>query len=585
MRRSRHRSHAALAVLVLIALLAPVVPARADTGLGEAWEEGIQQGIERQERERKQRQPDSILRDAKLLAGRPSDGAQKVVRTYLLARAYAIAGDVASARRTYAEVLRLAPRCYFAPQDLAMLDLQQEPADTAAAERNLRQAIQMNPGYLTAQRKLAMLMLREDKPAEALSYLERIVGGDPSDLQARFYLVQALLQTDHLDEAEKEVATLLQGEPNNPAFQSLRAEVWTRRGRYDDAREAYRRLSLADPAQASYLAGFLRCLDEQREKQHVVDFEGYIWALEGLSRLERDPARKKQIAAALEEVRKQQAISASGAETDGPPTDAQMAVILPNLETDRRLQVLRYVYARDDAPEVDLLTAVIARLAPKTEPVPEARMYALRILGRFGGFGLVGLVRHSLRDPSPEVRPIAADVLVDLARTRPAAHGAAVLALGLVADGDDAGLASAARAGIQELTKAQWPVPDDADEGARRAAFRAWWSGSGGAEAKVQALERFPEIGDLDPESVLLPYLADTDAFVVGAAWTAMSEMAKRLVQQDDAQRGEPGGHALLGAARRTWLAACPAPPAHGAKADAILAAKPALDAWLGQRP
>ena len=74
-----------------------------------------------------------------------------------LARAYGLAGDDGSARATYREVLGLAPRCYFALHDLALLDLRRQPPDVVSAERNLLQAVQVNPRYVTGHRKLAVL--------------------------------------------------------------------------------------------------------------------------------------------------------------------------------------------------------------------------------------------------------------------------------------------------------------------------------------------------------------------------------------------------------------------------------------------
>ena len=130
----------------------PSSPALADGRLGEDWEAGIEDGIERQERERKQRPPEALLRQAKLLAGRRAEGSVQIVRLYLLARAYGIAGDAASARETYADLLKLEPRVYHAYHDLAMIALQDEPEDARAAERHLRDAIGINPRFLTAQR-------------------------------------------------------------------------------------------------------------------------------------------------------------------------------------------------------------------------------------------------------------------------------------------------------------------------------------------------------------------------------------------------------------------------------------------------
>ncbi len=198
------------------------------------------------------------------------------------------------------------------------------------------------------------------------------------------------------------------------------------------------------------------------------------------------------------------------------------------------------------------------------------RSWALRILGRFGGFGLVGLVRHSLNDPSVAVRPVAVDAVVQLARTGGAAEATAVLTLGRAAASADRTLAAAARAGLAELIKA--PLEDE-DEAAQRASFDAWWRGPTGTSAKIAALAGFALAKDPQPEGVLLGYLADPDPEVLLAAWQAMAAQARRLLTRPD-----------LPVTRAGWLRSLPPLPA-GATAASARAAKGRLDAWVAARP
>ncbi|MFV1958137.1 MAG: tetratricopeptide repeat protein, partial [Planctomycetota bacterium] len=532
---SRPVAHASLRACGLVALVWAAgfgVPgARASDGrLGEPWEAGIEKGVERQNRERTKRQPETILRQAKLLAARPADGSTRIVRLYLLARAYGIAGDHGSARATYQDVLRLAPRCYFAFHDLAMLDLESNPPDRKRAEQELRRAIGLNPGYLTAQRKLTILLLQSGRGGDALIFLERIVDAEPADLQARYLLARTLLGEGLLDRAEREVALLVRRDPRNPAFQTLKAQVYLRRGRYADARKVYRALAVADPGSVGPLQGFLRCLDLEREKTKEGDVEGDLWVLEGLYRLEHEPARKAKLKEAIDGMRTHAAGKAP-AQPEGPPDDGVIAARLPGFPPEKRVEVLRYVWGRPQAPSKDLLETVIRMLSPRSEPSPQARMWALRVLGRFGGFGLEGLVRHSLGDPAPEVRPVAADVMIDLAKTAPAASAAALLALGVHAADDDVVLASAARAAIVDLTGAGLAPPEPDTEAGRRAAFLAWWTGPAAREAKIAALVRVGELQDPRAEELIVPYVLDPDSFVMTAAWRALAKDAPRLVR------------------------------------------------------
>ncbi len=552
----------------VLALLLAGTAARADGRLGLGWEDGIEAGIARQERERKQRPAEALLRDAKLAAGRQVDGPERIVRLYLLARAYGIAGDPDSAKSVYTEALRAEPRLYFAYHDLAMLALGRDPPDEQGAERDLRRAIGINPDFLTAQRKLAVLLLRMKRTDEAVGFLRRIVDGDPGDPQARYLLAHALVQAERLDAAEAEIEQLLEREPRNDTYRMLLGAVLIGRGDAKKAFSVYRGIATRNPQSRDALAGCLHALDRMRDETGSPDTEDYLWALEGLLRLETDSARREKLREAIDQVRKAAAGGATGGE--GPPSDADLASRLPQLEPERRVAALKYVYVRKDAPSPDLLRTVIGRLSPSAEPDPRARVWALRILGRFGGYGLVGLVRHSLADPAVEVRPIAADALVELAETDPSAHAVAVLALGRVAGAEDPLFGPAARANLGKLAGATFPAVADASPEAKREAFLRWWQGPRGVEVRRVALSKVGGLRDPAADSLLLPYLRDTDPGVRRAAWKALWDERTRLL-----------GTTGLDAARRAWLQAM---PPYREEAD-VVAQAPRLEQWAAARP
>ena len=395
--------------------------------------------------------------------------------------------------------------------------------------------------------------------------------GEPDDIQARFLLARTLLARDRLDEAEREVAMLVRRESSNPAFQELKAQVYLKRGRIDDAMGVYRRLALDNPAARGPLEGYLRGLDLKREQTQEVDIEQYLWALEGLYRLERDPERRERIKQAIDDMRSFEAgAGAPGPTEEGPPSDAQIAARMATLPDEARPDVLRYVYVRSEPPTGELLKVIIGRLSPRNEPLPSVRGWALRILGRFGGSGLVGLVRHSLGDPASEVRPVAVDALVQLARTGGPAEATTVLALGQAAFSTDPILAAAARAGLSELMKAPMEGEDDA---AQRAAFQAWWRGPTGVSARIEALSAFAEAGDPQPEGLLTPNLRDEDAFVVLTAWRVLAKEAARLLASG-----------RVTASRAAWLRTLPPIPS-GTTAASVAQARPALSTWAAARP
>ena len=572
MRRTPVSVAVALATLLLLS-----APARAEHLLGRAWEVPIQEGVAKQEQERKDRRPEAILRQAELLASRRSEGAVQVARVYLLARAYGITGDAASAEGAYREVLGLARDCYFAYHDLAMLALARQPADVKLAERYLRQAVQVHPRYTTGYRKLARLLVEQGgaRQQEAISILQRVIELEPDDLEARHLRARALLAQQRYAEAEKEIVALLRKEPRNPLYRDLKAAFYLQTGKVDRAMETYRDLAQELPSVMAPVQGYMACLT-QLKAQGTVDPEQWLWGLERLYRLVEDPAEKARLKDGIEEFRKLKGgVPPTTDQPEGPPSDERLAELLEIIpEADRRAGLLGYVYGRPEPPQEALFKAILRRLSAKTEPAAPVRQWALRVLGRFGGFGLVGLVRHALADPDPAVRTAGVDALVALTETDDVAHGAVILILGLYAESRDTTLAVAARSAVRDLAKAELPEPAADTEAARQAAFLAWWRGPVAAEAKIRALTDYAAVKDLYPEDVLLPYLGDADAFVADAAWQAIAGIARQLAAAGTSD-----------AARRAWFEQVPAYREGALRGTEAAAARAGLDAWIARKP
>lgn len=579
--RSKH-------LLVLLALLLPLpfaaVGAAEEELLGEAWEPGINTGIARQRQEIDRGvTPQAILRQAELQAARRSDDVTKVVRLYLLARAYAQVGDRRSAISTYQEVMKAAPRCYFVHRDLAILALEQDPPDRRTAEQYLRQAIAIHPRYLTAHRNLAQLMIDDARVTAAIPVLEGVVSLAPADLQARFLLAKALLQDAQqesgpqkqakLERAERAIAVLIRKEPKTPSFRELKGDVFLARGRTADALKVYRRLAAEHPGAVQPLRKYLYALNIQRERDEELDKDAWLWALEGVLRLTRDPEEKARLQKGINDLRSPPP-GEGMAMPEGPPTDATILTGLANAPAEVRIQILQYVYGRPDAPSAPILKELLARLSPAHEPEAEVRQWVLRALGRFGGPGVVPWVRLSLNDTSPAVRLTASDALFALAPTGKQAGGAVFVTLGLYRDHADRALAAAARARVLDLAQVALESADGDSYAAEHEAFRIWWEGPDASEAKIEALQYFPGVRDLYPEDILLPYLTDDDVYVVDAAWTAMTASLKSL--QSDPK---------VSAARKAWFAQMPAYSKGALSGPGGQVTRDRLEAWAARKP
>ncbi len=566
------RAPALLVGLLCLGALLPPTPARAeDRPLGEPWEVLILDGMQRQDARLKEASIDTVILEARNLERRPTTGDPKIARLFLLGRAYgkrlgAGGRDLVEARSAYEEALRLAPRCYFALRDLAMLALAGQPEDPRAAEGYLQRALTIYPGYVQALRDLARLCQKQKRHADAVVHLKRVIDLDRVDLLARAYLVSSLLELGRAEEARKEVDGLIRARPGQAEFRNLRAEVELASGREDAAIAEWRLLQKELPSSRLPLEGLLRAyLQKKRKNLPVADAE-LLGALNGLWFLERDPEKR----ARLDEMRR--AVQAPATDPKAPPDDAALARALDAPDANVRGQALRYVAYREAHPTLELLRAVIGRLGPERERDPTVRSSALLVLARHGGLGTLPIARLSLYDAEPDVRYAALAALFLVGTQSVDAGRVATAVLGRHVSDPDARLAAAARHGLLTLTDtdlAAFAEGEPETEEALRARFDAWWAGPSGVETRIRALGAYAQAKDRLADQVLVPYLDDPDFFVMKAAYEALRSMRDYL----------PAGP------RADWARGIPAFLPEELVPERRTESRTSLAAWLGLRP
>lgn len=191
------------------------------------------------------------LADYYLQSGRPKDAIARLeplaskdrnlpAARELLARAYAVTGDLAKAKTLSEELLSANPRHVLAlllkarllegegRRDEALQAVRAaivaDPAsaeaqfalgrmlvargETAAAEGAFREVLRLNPVASAAQVELAGLQIAAGKVSESLGLAEQATRSQPDNLAARLALVRALLTGNDLARAEKELAPL-----------------------------------------------------------------------------------------------------------------------------------------------------------------------------------------------------------------------------------------------------------------------------------------------------------------------------------------------------------------------------------------
>lgn len=560
-------------LLLLLGLSALTAPALwgADRPLGEDWEVLIQEGVQRQDARLKEASVDAVVREAATLADRPTTGAAKVARLYLLARAHGkrldpAQRDASEAQSNYQEVLRLAPRCYFALRDLGMLALAVQPPDPRGAESYLQRALTIYPGYVQALRDLARLCQSQGRHADAVVHFRRVIDLDRTDLLARAFLAASLVQLGRPEEARREVEALLKVKPGEPAFRGLLAEVELSAGREDAAIALWRQLQKEVPSSPDPLEGLLRAYVKKRQKGQTVVASDMVNAINGLWILARDPAKR----AKLEEMRR--ALEAPPPDPNAPPDDATLLRALSAPDVNVREQALRYVAYRAEHPSLDLLKGVLARLGPEREPEARVRSGTLLVVARHGGLGTIPIARLALYDAEPDVRFAAIVALYALGSQSVDASRAATVVLGAHVGDADARVASAARTSILTLSSAQLePLPEGTSETEAEnvARWNAWWAGPSGVEVKIRALAAFALTRDRLADQVLAPYLDDPDFFVLRAAYDALRAMKDYL---------PPGP-------RAEWAKRIPAFQTDELTPENRAEKRRSLAVWLGLRP
>jgi len=505
----------ALGLVWLLFALCPPSWAR-----GPEWEELIVDGMVRQDSRLREVSLDAVVRDAELLAARPATGAVKVARLYLLGRAYGKRSDlarkdVANARQVLKEVLALEPGCYFAHRDLGILALNATPPDAKEAEASLQRALLANPSFVQAHRDLARLCSDQKRPKDAIVHLKRVIDLEPTDMAAGALLVLALIELKSIDEARVRADALIKGAPGNATFRDVRAEVELAAGNFDAAIAMWRQLQAENQGATKPLWGQWRAWTAKAKAGHNVDKEAMLAIVDRLSMLERD----KEKIAKLRELGN--AMRAPPPDPNKPPDDATLLRALESPDEKVRTQALAYITFRAEKPSMAVLRGVIARIGPGREPSPAVRASALAVLSQHGGFGMLGLVRHSLNDTDLGVRQAALLAVESLGEQSDGARRSAFLILGGYALDADRVLAAGARNAT--LRQAQLhPTGEEGTEAEELEAWKAWWSGPMGGDLKIRALEAYAEIKDPRADQVLVPFLEDPDVFVVQAAYKAL---------------------------------------------------------------
>ena len=564
MARTQGRRPLAAAALLGVLLVAPRA-ARAEPE--PAWARAIRDGVVSQDRDISRTSIGSVVT---MLENKSQRDPDDLVTLYLLARAYGKKGAAKDAIQTYGEVLQKNRGNWFAWRDRGLLSFRPpkldpttgavvEAGEDRQAVADLTQAVALKPDFVQALQDLAEIHLRAQpkRPAAAIPLLEQALNVDPGLDAARLQLAQAMSAAGKGENALAVLGPLLSKQPHEPRVRMVQGAVLAALGRVADAQRIFKQLALDNPASPEPLREWLRVTRQAPS----IDRDETVWFLEQLRRLTPGEAEKRRITEGIANLK-----SAVARPAGGPPTAAQVAAALRGADAAHRTEALRWLSSKSpDRPRIegDLLAALIERVDPVREPLPENRLLALRAFedvetsgSEAPGRTFSALLRASLFDPDPAVRVKVPDVLAAL-RNR-AAIPALVPYAKKAEVADAAMLAVSARNAVYVLANAEPPFTEDAPDAQARA-FAEWWTSPERAPLKRAIVQEALASTDPAPEKVLIPIaLFEADPAVYGPAYRALVQIADTLPK--DPPTVAPEQRALLEAkhARDAWLRTIP---------------------------
>jgi Tfp pilus assembly protein PilF len=178
--------------------------------------------------------------------------AAEVARLLSLGVAAHRAGDAATARAAYEQVLALAPNDVDALNNLGVLLTGLREFDRA--EAFLRRAIALAPSNAGAWNNLGSVLRERARPADAIAAFQHALALDPHHAGARVGLAQQYLVIGSLAQARQLLEDVLRDSPNSPEANYALGQVLERQGDRPGAIRAYTAFTqYAAPALAVYV--------------------------------------------------------------------------------------------------------------------------------------------------------------------------------------------------------------------------------------------------------------------------------------------------------------------------------------------
>jgi tetratricopeptide (TPR) repeat protein len=167
----------------------------------------------------------------------------------LMGTAKYMTGDYAGARTDLEKAIELNPRLpdVFAYYGKTLL----VSGDKTGSEKAFEQELQLNPNDFISNLELGILLRNDEKNAEAIKYFRHALAVHPGDPNARFEIAMTEVAQSQLEEAARDLESLVKDEPDFRQAVWQLATVYVRMGRKADAereRAIYMKLNASPQA-------------------------------------------------------------------------------------------------------------------------------------------------------------------------------------------------------------------------------------------------------------------------------------------------------------------------------------------------
>jgi putative PEP-CTERM system TPR-repeat lipoprotein len=159
--------------------------------------------------------------------------------------------DMARARDSFSQALKIDPAFFPAAANLAQLDLKDNQPD--AARQRFEGILKADPKHLKAMLALADLALRNKDEKAYVSWLEKAAAAQPQAMQPRIALSRYLLAKGDKNKALAAAREAVDAQPDNPVALDLLGATQLALGDTTNAQGTYRKLVDRLPGQAAPL--------------------------------------------------------------------------------------------------------------------------------------------------------------------------------------------------------------------------------------------------------------------------------------------------------------------------------------------